>query len=152
MENSRNKIDSFRGEYRFLSNFWFAKTVYKGIGFPTAEHAYQAAKSNDERIWRYFAKLEKPGEAKRCGNMIDCRYDWDEVRVDIMHSILISKFSDIHLMDKLVATGNAELIEKNSWGDVFWGVCKGVGENRLGKLLMGLRNVEIDLRKCFSGK
>jgi len=84
--------------------------------------------------------------------MIDCRYDWDEVRVDIMHSILISKFSDIHLMDKLVATGNAELIEKNSWGDVFWGVCKGVGENRLGKLLMGLRNVEIDLRKCFSGK
>lgn len=132
-----DRIDSFRGEYRFLSNFWYAKTVYRGIEFPTAEHAYQAAKSNDERIWRYFSKLETPGEAKRCGKMIDCRPDWDEVRVDIMLVLLKSKFSDINLMDKLVATGDAELIEGNTWKGQFWGIYQGVGENRLGKLLMG---------------
>jgi len=141
-----NKIESFRGEYRFLSNFWYAKTVYKGIEFPTSEHAYQAAKSIDERMWRYFATLETPGEAKRCGKMINCRPDWEGVKVDIMFALLASKFSDTSLMDKLVATGDAELIEKNSWGDVFWGVCQGVGKNWLGKLLMSIRNIEIKRR------
>ena len=145
-----NRITSFRGEYRFLSNFWKAKTVYQGIEFPTSEHAYQAAKSDDERMWRYFATLETPGEAKRCGKMINppCSY-WVEFRTDIMLALLKSKFSDEHLMDKLVATGDAELIEGNTWKDRFWGVYNGVGDNRLGKLLMDLRNAEIDLRGCF---
>lgn len=152
MDNSRTKIDSFRGEYRFLSNFWYAKTVYKGIEFPTSEHAYQAAKSSDERMWRYFATLETPGEAKKCGKMIDCRPDWEEVRVDIMLKLLQFKFSDVSLMDKLVATGDAEIIEGNVWHDVFWGVCRGVGENRLGILLMGVRDTEIRKRTKRGGK
>jgi len=97
-------------------------------------------------MWRYFATLETPGEAKRCGKMINCRPDWEGVKVDIMFALLASKFSDTSLMDKLVATGDAELIEKNSWGDVFWGVCQGVGKNWLGKLLMSIRNIEIKRR------
>lgn len=144
-----DKVTSFRGEYGFLSNFYKAKTFYGGVEFPTSEHAYQAAKSTDERIWRYFATLETPGEAKRCGKMIDCQPGWDEIKVDVMIAVLRSKFSDEHLMDKLVATGDAELIEGNTWKDTFWGVYRGKGENRLGKLLMYIRNVEIDLRKCF---
>ena len=141
-----NRITRFRGEYGFLSNFWKAKTVYGGVEFPTSEHAYQAAKSDDERIWRYFATLETAAEAKRCGRMIELRPGWHEIKVDVMLAVLISKFSDIHLMDKLVATEGSELIEKNSWGDVFWGVYQGVGDNRLGKLLMDIRGVEIEKR------
>lgn len=37
-------------------------------------------------------------------------------------------------------TGDAELIEGNNWGDTFWGVCNGRGENMLGKLLMEIRD------------
>lgn len=33
-----------------------------------------------------------------------------------------------------------ELIEGNYWHDTYWGVCEGVGENHLGKLLMEIRN------------
>jgi len=147
MDNSKNKIDSFRGEYRFLSNFWYAKTPYKGIEFLTAEHAYQAAKSTDERFHRLFARYETPGEAKRQGQLVECRSDWNRIKVDVMNAILFSKFSDIHLMEKLLATGDAELIESNNWGDTFFGICNGVGENWLGRLLMNLRTWETEFRE-----
>lgn len=133
-------INSFTKEYRFLSNFWYAKTVYNNIEFPTAEHAYQAAKSVSPNMWKFFSRIETPGEAKRCGQQIDIRPDWDEIKVDIMREILKSKFSDPTLKCKLIETGDSELIEDNNWGDVFWGVCNGKGENMLGKLLMEIRD------------
>lgn len=49
------------------------------------------------------------------------------------------KFRNPELRDKLVATGDAEIVEGNWWGDKFWGVCRGVGENHLGKILMRIR-------------
>lgn len=44
------------------------------------------------------------------------------------------------LRKKLLATGDAELVENNTCGDVFWGICDGVGENHLGKILMLVRD------------
>ena len=43
------------------------------------------------------------------------------------------------MASRLINTGDAILIEGNTWGDTYWGVCDGVGENRLGKLLMEVR-------------
>ena len=57
-----------------------------------------------------------------------------------MEDFLRQKFTDSDLKEKLLATGDAELIEGNHWGDVIWGVCNGIGENNLGKLLMNIRN------------
>jgi len=45
-----------------------------------------------------------------------------------------------HILERLLATGDQELIEGNTWGDRFWGVCDGEGQNQLGRLLMELRN------------
>lgn len=137
----KEKIDSFKGDYFFLSNFYEARVIYNGIEFPTSEHAYQAAKSNDEKIWRFFSRIETPGEAKRLGRMIDLRPDWEDAKILIMKQILISKFSNRALMERLKATGDTELIEGNSWGDQFWGVCNGKGKNMLGKLLMKIRDM-----------
>lgn len=58
-----SKIESFYGEYRFLSNFWYAKTKYEGNEYPTVEHAYQAAKSNDEHIRELFITYKTPGKS-----------------------------------------------------------------------------------------
>ncbi len=33
-----------------------------------------------------------------------------------------------------------EIVERNTWNDTFWGVCKGKGENHLGILLMEIRD------------
>jgi predicted NAD-dependent protein-ADP-ribosyltransferase YbiA (DUF1768 family) len=57
-----------------------------------------------------------------------------------MREILIAKFSQNEdIKGKLLATGDTELIEGNTWGDTFWGVCRGEGTNWLGKLLMEVR-------------
>lgn len=45
----------------------------------------------------------------------------------------------------LLKTGDEELVEGNTWGDTFWGVCKGKGRNELGKILMKVRE---EFRKC----
>jgi predicted NAD-dependent protein-ADP-ribosyltransferase YbiA (DUF1768 family) len=47
---------------------------------------------------------------------------------------------DAELRQKLLATGDAILEEGNDWGDRVWGVVDGVGKNRLGKILMKVRD------------
>ena len=57
-----------------------------------------------------------------------------------MYEIVKDKFSrNPELRVKLLNTGDIELIEGNYWGDTFWGVCNGKGENHLGKILMRVR-------------
>jgi ribA/ribD-fused uncharacterized protein len=132
-------ISSFQGEHRWLSNFWMSPLTIDGWNFASSEHAYQAAKSLDPTVWRMIQSYASPGEAKRAGMRIKLRPDWNEVRVQFMREILQAKFSNPDLKQRLLGTGTAELIEGNTWGDTFWGVCRGKGENNLGKLLMELR-------------
>ena len=73
---------------------------------------------------------------------MDLREDWETVKIDVMRDVLKSKFSlNSELREKLIATGDVELIEGNHWNDRFWGVCRGKGQNHLGKLLMELRKI-----------
>lgn len=132
-------IDSFTGPYRWLSNFWPARVWLDGEAFPTVEHAYQAAKTLIEADRSRIKGCFTPGDAKRAGRLVALRQDWLAVRVPVMRELLREKFTDPDLRAKLVATGDAELVEGNTWGDTFWGVCRGKGENTLGSLLMELR-------------
>lgn len=134
------KIDSFSGEYGFLSNFSPSEVVWMGDRFPTVEHAYQAAKSRDVIVRRSFAYIETPGEAKRQGRKVQIRDDWESIKINVMRTLLIQKFRDPVLRAKLKATAPHELIEGNWWNDTFWGVCRGIGKNNLGKLLMEIRD------------
>ena len=63
-----------------------------------------------------------------------------------MYELLISKFSDPGLRDKLIATGDAELIEGNNHWDRYWGVCRGEGQNKLWKLLIDKKMNRTDLK------
>ena len=56
-----------------------------------------------------------------------------------MLDILRIKFADPGLAKLLAETGEQELVEYNPWHDTYWGVCDGVGQNKLGKLLMKVR-------------
>jgi predicted NAD-dependent protein-ADP-ribosyltransferase YbiA (DUF1768 family) len=54
-----------------------------------------------------------------------------------MYNLVKQKFTNNNkLKGQLLATGDAKIVEGNTWGDVFWGVCNGVGENHLGEILM----------------
>lgn len=135
------KIDKFDGtEYGFLSNFYPSPIEYKGIKYPTVEHMFQALKSLNPVERMAIAAAATPGQAKRMGRRVSLRGDWEAVKVDVMRTALQLKFSDPTLKAKLIATGDAELIEGNTWNDTFWGVCRGTGRNMLGTLLMELRS------------
>jgi len=132
-------IDRFRGEFDWLSNFFLCQVEFEGMNFSNVEAAFQAAKCLDMKERERFFGLSG-GQAKRLGRRVELRSDWDEVKIEIMRQVLKSKFTqNSELREKLIATGDTELIEGNNWNDTFWGVCRGKGRNHLGKLLMEVR-------------
>lgn len=131
-------IYSFKGEYRFLSNFWPAEVEFEGIKFPSVENAYQAAKTLDLEERKRLAAMTS-GQAKKAGKKLEIRPDWESVKVAVMENLVWQKFQNAELMAMLKATGEKPLIEGNWWGDTFWGVCKDKGRNELGRILMQVR-------------
>ena len=134
-------IDCFDKEWAFLSNFYQNEIEFEGITYPTNEHFFQAMKTLDENERHAIANCRTPGQAKRMGRRVALRSDWENVKEDVMFTGLCIKFSDEQLADWLLETGDEELVEGNTWSDTFWGVCNGVGENKLGKLLMKVRGL-----------
>ncbi len=138
-------INSFTREYSFLSNFYLCEIEYEGIIYPSSEHAYQAHKSNDIEIRKYVATLETPGLSKKAGRLLDKRDDWDEVKFRIMKDILVIKFKDFEMSERLLETNFHNLVEGNYWHDNIWGDCSCgkckhiLGQNHLGIILMDIR-------------
>jgi len=133
------KIEGFFEEFRFLSNFYPSEIFTSGLLWPTVEHAYQAHKTFNMAERRKISKLATPGQAKKAGQKLELREDWERSKVAVMGILLERKFERPELRKALIETFPFELEETNTWGDTFWGVCNGVGENHLGKLLMKIR-------------
>lgn len=132
-------IDSFSGEYRFLSNFYPAEIEYGGKRYPTLEHAFQAAKTLCPTERELVRQAKTPGRAKQLGRRVTLVPEWDQIKIGVMRDLLRKKFRDMVLRAELLSTGDAELVEGNTWRDMYWGVYQGKGENWLGKLLMEIR-------------
>lgn len=142
-------VRAFRGKHEFLSNFYPSKVVLDGEEYQTVEAAFQAAKTFSLLSRNEIRKAKTPGQAKKIGRRVVLRPDWESVKIDVMRLLLSQKFvQGSELADRLIETGDAELVEGNSWHDTFWGVCDGVGENHLGRLLMEVR---LSLRSDVAG-
>lgn len=138
-------INSFKDEYAFLSNMYPAQITWKGKIYKTSEHAYQSAKCTNETDAESVRLEISPYKAKRIARKLPMNDTFQESRIGIMYSVVFNKFSQNEDLKKLLLdTGDSELKEGNYWNDTFWGVCKGVGENHLGQILMGVRG---DLRE-----
>ncbi|MFD8248150.1 NADAR family protein [Nocardia sp. NPDC059691] len=139
-------IDRFRGEHEYLSNFSDYPAEYADVWFPTAEHAFAAAKTTNPRWVEQIEAAATPGEAKKLGRQLPLRPDWEQVKPAVMAEILRDKFTrDPRLRDLLVSTGDQLLIEGNDWNDDYWGRClrpglvTPAGANMLGRTLMQVR-------------
>ena len=132
-------ISSFRGEFWFLSNFYAASIWVDGERYATVEHAYQAAKTDDPASRRLIREAATPAIAKRLGRCCGLAPDWDSRRLGVMLDLVRKKFENPLLRAMLLATEDAVLVEGNTWNDTFWGVCRGRGENWLGRILMQVR-------------
>lgn len=144
-------IRSFKHAFAFLSNFYglapgderFIVTL-DGEAYPTVEHAYVAAKLTDPALREEISDLPKPGQAKSFlkDRGLTERVGWAEMKLGVMRDLLRQKFSHPALAAMLLATGEQELVEGNTWNDTFWGVdaATGEGQNHLGRLLMEVRD------------
>lgn len=134
-------IDSFRGPYRWLSNFHEVPILFEGVMYPSTEAAYMSAKTTDPEVKEKIRSFATAREVKAFSKTMKVRPDWDRnMRLAVMETVLRTKFTtNEELKMKLIETWPAKLVEGNNWGDTFWGVCNGVGENNLGKILMKIR-------------
>lgn len=140
------KLLGFHGPAYFLSNFYPAEVTLDNVKYPTVEHAYQASKILNTIRRKIFLNCTTPAKAKQFGNTEklrrsrELREDWEEVKLKVMYELVKEKFA-VHpnLKTALLETGDTYLEETNWWGDTFWGVCNGVGQNELGKILMRVR-------------
>lgn len=131
-------IKYFRGKYYFLSNFSDSNISINGTTFLNGEAAFQSFKDLEKQ--KEFSQLT-PSEAKEKGRKVKLRSDWESIKNYIMYSVVKAKFEQNEdLKNKLLNTGEEILQEGNTWGDYYWGVCRGSGSNKLGKILMQVRD------------
>ena len=137
--HDERRIAGFVGEYRWLSNYLPCPVTYEGRRYTSSEAAYHASKypeaERDE-----FTRLD-PDPSKKLSRKkgVDQAW-WDARKERVMREISWAKFSqNPELAAKLLATGDRVLEETNWWGDKYWGVVAGEGQNMLGKILMDVR-------------
>ncbi len=152
MKQDKSPIVGFRGEHRFLSNFYYCTVMMSTNPYRSVEHAYQAAKTLDsEQRWR-IQECATPVEAKHLGSKVTLQPLWETIKLSTMEFLLMNKFSSRNpdLLKRLLATGDRKLIHETHWKDTYWGTCDssassplaaGVGNNWLGRLLMQVRTV-----------
>lgn len=132
-------IKQFFDAYAFLSNFYNAPVSYNGLTYQNSEAAFQAQKEIRDEDRKKYTSMN-PSQAKLAGRHCKLRKDWEDIKEQTMYEIVSAKFTqNKNLAKLLIDTGNAYLEEGNWWYDTTWGVCNGVGQNKLGKILMRVR-------------
>lgn len=129
----------FRNEYYFLSNMYPHDIAYGGHTFTCVEAAFQAQKQPEKA--RMFEGLDGFAAKKlgsRRSGQITPTADWDRRRIKVMQDLIDIKFEDPDLSARLKKV-TGPIVEDNTWGDTFWGKCRGKGNNMLGKMLSDKR-------------
>lgn len=145
LEKNKEKVLFWneKGEFACFSNFSIYPLMYDGVLWPTTEHAYQAAKFDDQKTKDEILNAGSPLEAFNIGrdskNIL--RKDWYEKRAIVMESIVREKIKQYpEVYEMLIKTGDREIVEASPI-DPFWGWGSDEkGENNMGKIWMKLRS------------
>lgn len=162
-------IYGFFDKHRYLSNFYLHSIEYENILYPSNENAYHAAKIDYQGHMAQYQRMKfaeyTPSEAKSKGRSLSLRGNWLsylpeeewvndseevlilQVRDKIMYELNVIKFSNPYLLNLLLETGDRHLEETNWWKDDYWGVCNSTGLNKLGRILMKIRDEAKKKRK-----
>ena len=139
-------IKVFRGEYSFLSNMFVCQIKFENKFndnirfFESSEHIYQAYKADLLKDFNKIADAKTPYTSKLLGRKCKLDNNFTDFRLQLMKDIIFAKFSqDKWLKSELLKTRDCYIEEGNYWNDTYWGVCRGIGENHLGKIIMDVR-------------
>jgi ribA/ribD-fused uncharacterized protein len=131
-------------------NFEFANAAphgftEEGVEWLTVEHYVHAHQFLGEKHAELREKIRKAPRPRKVvllaqANARHVRPDWQEVRDEIMLRALRLKFADPDLAHKLLNTGNIALAFDDN-REKYWSIgLRGEGQNRLGNLLMQVRD------------
>ena len=139
-----------REPYGEFSNFAAFPIKLMGHTWPTTEHFFQAQKFAGSEHEHVVRKAKSPMIAARLGRSRKqpLRRDWGSSKENIMRQALRAKFTQHdNLRALLLGTGEALLVEHTE-KDRYWGDGgDGTGRNRLGQLLMELRE-QLRMETC----
>jgi ribA/ribD-fused uncharacterized protein len=129
----------YTSQYDWMRNDYHSKIKVGGIEYPTAEHAYQAAKTTDKTLKKAIADQVFIADARKMGRNLDLPDNWDDRKGDIMQTILRQKFmQNEEIADRLMKTDYDSIVA--DMRDEYWGTGKnGFGENYLGAYLEEVR-------------
>jgi ribA/ribD-fused uncharacterized protein len=129
-------------DHGFLSNFHASPFELRGKRWATVEHCFQAGKFAGTEHEEEIRLIASPMVAARKGRSrkLPLRPDWDSARDEVMLAAVTAKFAqNPELAEKLLATGDAKLIEHTA-RDSYWADGgDGSGRNKLGQILMTVR-------------
>ena len=128
--------------YGEFSNFSPHPIKMKGKTWSTSEHYFQAQKFVGTEYEEEIRRAKSPMIAARLGRSRKhpLRKDWESAKETIMREALCAKFTQhLDLRSLLLSTGDQTIVEHTA-NDDYWGDGgDGNGRNRLGILLMELR-------------
>ncbi len=137
----------FTAPFLPFDNFSAHQVEIWGRLFPTAEHAFQWKKfeSSCPLVAEKIYAAKSPWAVKQVSSQSKGRRsDWGTIKLSVMEDILRAKvIQHVDVGDMLLGTVGKTIIE-NSPVDSYWGCGpNGTGENRLGKILMKIRDDEV---------
>lgn len=119
---------------------------YEYVWYQTAEHAYQASKTDDDTLRREIQFATRPSDARRIGSRITPYEGWEEERYEILGVLIDSRFryKPAQLMLMRHDPVKEPIVYWNLWHDTFLGCCicercRGDGSNVLGALIEATR-------------
>lgn len=128
--------------YEWLSNFYECRFSLDDFRWSSVEHYYQAQKYAGTPTAVEIRRAESADRARKLGQnrSLTPRANWDMVKLEVMRRAVEAKFTQNHILgERLVETGDEELIHESNT-DRFWGRTRdGLGDNWLGEILMQVR-------------
>ena len=142
--------------YGVFSNLYRRAIEFEGDIYQTSEHAYQAGKARKDEVRKWLMAAPSPALLAMAAHGLyvwDVHPDWSRTKFDRMKKVLICKFTQhADLQALLLSTGNSRLVEvatvDNSVNRL-WGEVNGKGQNKLGVLLMEVRE---EIRQKLAGE
>jgi ribA/ribD-fused uncharacterized protein len=128
-----------KGPYKKFSNFYSSEIEIDGKIYPTVEHYYQANKATNEEYYEKIRNAETPDETKKIARSIPTLPGFHKIKYGVMLKGVYEKFTQNEdLKELLLSTGDKVLHEYAPYDMIFgWG--DGKGKDKLGKILMEVR-------------
>lgn len=146
----RNVALFYAREWDCLDNFSAYAVEWRGRVWPTVEHAYQAAKFDDEHMIERIYSARSAHDAKKIANDPEYRSlirpDWQAIKRDVMEEILRAKFAQHEYVRKKLGETRGWLLVEDSHRDGYWGRgADWTGENWVGRIWMKIRDEHFPL-------